>query len=75
VARVKSADREQSTVNDTLDLFLTGWRTGITLSALVTEAIIKSWDTDRFYSVNGEDWQAIDLVIGVEVERAASYTA
>ena len=34
-----------------------------------------SWDTDRFYTVGGQDYQAIDFQIRVEVERAATYTA
>lgn len=75
LARVSSSDRDQVAINDFLDLFLVGFRSGITLGGVVTEAIIKSWDTDRFYTIGGEDFQAIDFVIGVELERAASYSA
>ena len=75
VARVSTPDRDQVAINDFLDLFLVAFRSGITQTALITEAIIKSWDTDRFYTLGGEDYQAIDFVIAVEVERAASYTA
>ncbi len=75
VCRVGTPDRDQVVVSDLVDLFLVTFRTGIELGTIVTEAIIKTWDTDRFYTVGGEDYQAIDWLVGVEVERPATYTA
>ena len=75
VSRIASADRDQTTTNDFLDNFLTAFRTGITLGGNVQQCVIVSWDTDRFYTVNNEDYQAIDFVLSVEVERSATYTA
>src|SRR6266542_1449245 len=50
-ARIDNAQVDQVAVNDFLDLFLTGFRANITLGGLVTEMLIRSWDTNRFYTV------------------------
>lgn len=75
VARVSADDLTQADVSDMLDLILVALRAGITLGALVSQSVITTFDTDRFYTIGGEDYQAIDLVHTVELERSATYTA
>jgi hypothetical protein len=73
--RAASADRDQVAINDFCDLFITGFRTGITLGvAGVVEALIASWDTNKEQDVNGDTYQLIEFVVSVEVDRPASYT-
>jgi hypothetical protein len=75
VARVDDSKRVQATVNDFLDVFLSTFRLGITLGGNVTEAVLRTWNTNVFYTLNGEEFQVIDWQVAVEVERAAGYTA
>ncbi len=73
--RAASADRDQVAINDFLDLFITGFRAGITLGvAGVVEAVIASWDTNKEQDVGGETYQLIEFAVSVEVDRAATYT-
>jgi hypothetical protein len=75
VARISNGALVQTDVNDLLDLILVTFRTGITLGGLVSQSVIATWQTDRYYTVGIEDYQAIDFVNTVELERSASYTA
>lgn len=77
-AKLRSASQTQHDVNEWIDGFLTTYRSGITLalsSLGVMEAIIESWNSDAFYEINGEPYQAIDFVVLVQVARAETYTA
>ena len=76
-AKIMKSSVTQHDVNEWVDAFIAAYRTGITegLSSLgVMEVIIESWDTDKFYEVGGEGYQAIDFVVDVEVLRTATYT-
>ena len=74
-ARTSTADRDQVALNDLVDLFISGFRTGITQGvAGVVEAVIASWDTNKVQDVGGESYQLVEFLICVEVDRAATYT-
>lgn len=83
VARLASSDRDQVAINDFTDLFILGWRDtsagglGITLglAGTVMEALLLSWDTDKFATVGQEEYAVVDFVCRVEVARQATYTA
>lgn len=75
VATTNDTAHTQADTNDLLDLFLIGFRTGIGLTGLVAQSVITSWQTDRFYTIGAEEYQCIDFVVTVELERSATYTA
>lgn len=75
LARLGSGSLTQHDVNEYLDNFLTAWRVNLTIGGVVTEQHIVSWDTDKFYAVAGEDYQAIDFVVEVTVYRSATYAS
>lgn len=74
VARVTEA-QDQQTVNDALDLVLDAFRTGITAGGLAVSVLITAADTDRFYTLNGTDYQSIDFEVFVQVMQAGGYTS
>ena len=74
VAKVSSGLRAQFDINEWVDAFRAAWVTGCTLGSLVTFSWIESWDTDRWYTIGGEDYQAIDFVAGIETEIHETYT-
>ena len=70
-----TADLDQTALNDFVDLFISQFRLGVTLAvAGVVAAQIVSWDTGKYYNVDGSTFQAIDFTVAVEVARAATYT-
>lgn len=74
-ARVQNPNLDQTSLNDYCDLFITQFRTGITMGvAGVVEAVIASWDTNKEMTVGDEDYQLIEFLVSVEVDRAATYT-
>jgi len=76
IGRTSDAARTQTDANDFLDLFIAAMRVGITLGiAGVSAALLDSWNSDRFYSVGGEDYQAVDASVRVEIDQPESYTA
>lgn len=68
---------DQTAINDALDAVLTVFRTGITLGLTNPQpiALIVAADTDKFYSLDGTDYQSIDFTVAVEVYGPQSYTA
>lgn len=75
VAMTDSSDRDQVAINDFLDLTLNAFRTGITLSvATVVSAEIKAADTDKFYTLDTQEYQSIDFDCLVTCMGPASYT-
>ena len=61
-----------------LDAFLTAFRSGISLNLAslgVSAALITDWNTDRFYDIGGESYQAVDFTVQVDVYRSATYTS
>jgi hypothetical protein len=66
---------DAATANDAIDAFLLALQTGITLGGKVTEAIIKSWDTNLTDTLGGSDYLTPTIYVAVEVERTGSYTA
>lgn len=73
--KLASDDRTQHDTNEWLDAFLLAYRTGITLGGIVSEATIRTWNTDVFYEINGEPYQAVDFTVEVWTTRATTYTA
>lgn len=76
-AKLRNATQTQHDVNEWLDAFIAAYRTGITfgLSALgVMQVVIDSWNTDAFYEVGGEPYQAIDFTVSVYVASGQTYT-
>lgn len=70
-----TSDLDQTALNDFVDLFIAQFRLGVTLAvAGVVAAQLTTWDTGKFYDVNGSTFQAIDFTVSVEVARAATYT-
>jgi len=75
IGRTSDAARTQTDANDFLDLFIAAMRAGITLGiAGVSAALLSSWNTDRFYPIGGEDYQAVDATVTVEIDQPESYT-
>lgn len=77
-AKLRNASQTQHDVNEWLDAFIAAFRTGITLSLSasgVMQSVISTWDTDRFYEVGGEPYQAIDFEVTVTIAQAETYTA
>ena len=74
VGKIREAAQTQHDINEWVDAFLLSFRNGISLGGLVTDAHIESWDTDKFYQVGDEGYQAVDFVISVELLRTATYT-
>lgn len=75
-ARVQTPALDQVAINDLLDLFIAQFRTGITMGvAGVVEVVIASWDTNKEMAVGDMDYQLIEFVVSVEVDRPASYTS
>lgn len=79
VGKIRDGVQTQHDINEFLDAFLITFRNlgglGISISGQVTDVHIESWDTDKFYEVGGEAYQAIDFTVVAEVERTATYTA
>ena len=75
-ARISSADRDQTAINDLLDLVIAAFRLNITLGVPgVVEAVIASWDTNKVQDVGSESYQLIEFLVSVEVDQPAAYTA
>jgi hypothetical protein len=75
VGRLRDSSQTMHDVNEWVDAFLIWYRGGISLGGLVTQAVIESWDTDKFYEIGGEDYQAVDFVIACEVYNSTTYTS
>jgi hypothetical protein len=58
-----------------VQLVISAFRSGITISGLVTEVHLATWDTNVYASVANETYQAIDFSLLVTVYNSASYTA
>jgi hypothetical protein len=57
---------DQAAINDALDLVLAQFTLGITLGiAGVVSAEIKTGDTDKFYTIGTQQYQAVDLDVVV----------
>lgn len=75
-AKLRNSTQTQHDVNEWVDAFIATFRTGITLGlAGVMQAVIESWNTDAFYEVQGEPYQAVDFVVAVVVAQGETYTA
>lgn len=72
--RLRNNAQTMHDVYEYVDGFLTQFRKVISFGGIDTEAVIESWDTDKFYSIGEEDYQAIDFVVKVEVYNNVTYT-
>lgn len=78
MGKLRNATQTQHDVSEWVDGFRTYYRTGITLGLSnlgVMQAIISAWNTDVFYEVGGEPYQAIDFTVNVTVATGETYTA
>ena len=68
VARTTDESRTQTALNDALDDVIDHIRLqGITLGGVVTSALLSSFDTEKFYAIGTEQYQAIDFDFDIEV--------
>lgn len=79
VAKIRNASQAQFDTNEWVDTFISAYRgSGPNQISLgvpgVVAALIESWETDKFYELQGEPYQAIDFVVAVEVDRPETYT-
>ena len=78
IAKVSDGPRTVSLAYDLWDALVTAFRTGIQeglAASGVAQTIIDSGNFDAFYTVAGEDYQAIDLEVTTTVARGVTYTA
>lgn len=76
IARLSTEDRDQTAINDLLDLVDAAFRSGITLGGALTVAstLILSANTDKFYAVGTQEYQSIDMDVQVIVMSGQTYT-
>lgn len=74
LARTATADREQTAINDLLDLVDATFRTNVTLSGLATSTLLLTADTDLYEDVGGETYILISCDVQVMCMSGQSYT-
>jgi hypothetical protein len=74
IVRVGSEDRDQTAINDALDLMDAAFRSGITLGGIATSTLLLAADTDKFYDIGSASYQSIDFDVQVIVMSAQTYT-
>lgn len=75
LARTRRESWSQRQIANLLDLLRIANRSDITLGGTVTQCLLTAWDADRWVTIDGAEYQVVDLTYTVDVHAAVAYTA